>query len=653
MLNSGIALTVAVTAAIQSIVNKQVMPVLKKMASVVKSDFQKNVEPLGKHFEQYLSRTYEKHSILNTLVFRNQQKKLRDLYIPLSLIREGVERSQKEDVILVDGYPKEFISQYRRVLITDTAGMGKSTMTKIMFLSAIDMEAGIPFYVELRKLSKSHTLLDEIRDQLNSLTEEFNDDLMRAFFQAGGFIFFFDGFDEIALSERKEVTEDIKRFIEKAPDNYYILTSRFEQALAGFGDFLSMNIRPLTKNEAYNLLTRYDSNGNTSAQLIEKLESGQYNKINDFLKNPLLVSLLFIGFEYKPEIPLKIHLFYDQVYEAYFNTHDLSKDAHFTREKKSGLDMADFAKVLRSIGFICLNKHRLEFSREDFLEILGMAGKLSCLQIKSTEALMHDLLHSVPLFRQDGINYKWVHKSMQEYYAADYINRDSGNKKEQVLKKIYQSQNINNYLNIIELYSDLDSRSFNQIFVLPILNDFIDYLESPVMVDNPEMESRILRRRQMIYNRDTFFYLFTEKESKMPISEAFKLMHELVNVDAPQGGTTQSVISRQTTGITSGVLYVSAKYSRLSDLLRKKYPELTARIKTPFPLVPKFIHPGEVYHLTEEYLIDNPAAYDELDFLLLRSGNNFMSYDKAKILREMINKTLVENEDVFNDLLSV
>ena len=646
---SGIEM-IAVTAAIQSIIKNQVLPALSKMASAVKMDFNKNVEPLGTHFEQYLSRTYQKHSILNTLVFRNQQKRLRDLYIPLSLIREGVEKPNEEDVITINEYPNDFIMRYKRVLITDTAGMGKSTLTKVMFLSAIDKEAGIPFYVELRKLSKNHTLLDEIRDQLNSLTEDFNDELMRAFFVGGGFIFFFDGLDEVSLSERGVVIDDIKRFIEKAPDNYYILTSRFEQALAGFGDFLSMKICPLTKEDAYSLLKRYDLQGDTSSHLIERLESGQYYKIRDFLKNPLLVSLLFIGFEYKPEIPQKIHLFYDQVFEAYFNSHDLSKDGHYIREKKSGLDMADFAKVLRSIGFICLSKHRLEFSREDFLDVLGMAGKLSCLPIESTEDLMHDLLHAVPLFCLDGVNYKWVHKSMQEYYAADYINRDSGSNKEKLLNGIFQSVDISNYMNILELYSDLDSSSFNRLIVLPFLDNFISYLESPINVSNPEIEHRIRRRRQLIYNNETFLYSFTEEESKMSTSDAFQRMYQLVDVDVPSGLMRHSIITHSVSGLDKGAVYLSGKYSRLTALILLKFPELKARNSMPVPSG-RYIERGKMYHLTEDLSINDLAEYDELDSFALQVVDRNMDYVKAKQVRESIVVALRENEGVFEDLL--
>ena len=149
--------------------------------------------------------------------------------------------------------------RYSSILITDTAGMGKSTLTKRAFLDVIENGYGIPIYIELRRLSKGKTVLMEIQEQVNSLTKEFNPQLLLEFIQTGGFIFFFDGYDEISLNERSFVTSDIQNFISKAGHNVFVMTSRPEQALTSFGDFQMFSINPLTKKEAFELLRRYDT----------------------------------------------------------------------------------------------------------------------------------------------------------------------------------------------------------------------------------------------------------------------------------------------------------------------------------------------------------------------------------------------------------
>ena len=300
---------------INSLVNNIITPKIKDFAEKIHIAYNELLIPRGEHFEEYLYRTYKKYSIINTLVFKNEQRLLKDLYLPLTLSKEEQQRSKEQ--FKIEEYPIELIRQYNNILITDTAGMGKSTLTKLLFLNVIEKGYGIPIYIEMRRLKKDRPILQEIQEQINSLSKEFDVKLLLKFIQTGGFVFFLDGYDEISVDERCFVTSNIQDFISKAGNNIFIMTSRPEQALACFGDFQRFTINPLTKKEAFELLRKYDKQGTTSKQLIEVLKSGQYEMINEFLKNPLLVSLLYAAFDYKQTIPLKKHIFYRQVYDAY------------------------------------------------------------------------------------------------------------------------------------------------------------------------------------------------------------------------------------------------------------------------------------------------------------------------------------------------
>ncbi len=62
-------------------------------------------------------------------------------------------------------------------------------------------------------------------------------------------------------------------------------------------------------------------------------------------------------------------MFYRQVYEAFFEKHDLSKGigAH---QKRSGLDVDDFSRVLRYVGYVCLKKIGVKFDKETILNVI-------------------------------------------------------------------------------------------------------------------------------------------------------------------------------------------------------------------------------------------------------------------------------------------
>ena len=134
--------------------NNIIKPKIDKFVETCGLKYDELFIPRGEHFEEYLYRTYKKYSIINTLVFKNERRLLRDLYIPLTL-RKDTCQNHHETQIRIEGYPKELIDEYNKILITDTAGMGKSTLMKLLFLCVIENGCGIPIYIEMRRLRKA------------------------------------------------------------------------------------------------------------------------------------------------------------------------------------------------------------------------------------------------------------------------------------------------------------------------------------------------------------------------------------------------------------------------------------------------------------------------------------------------------------------
>lgn len=459
---------------IGNLVDNLITPKIQQFAKKCNITYNEIMIPRGEHFEEYLHRTYKKYSILNTLVFKNERRALKELYIPLTLAKTDSQTREKES-LKIDKYPVELVKKYNKILITDTAGMGKSTLSKLMYLDIIDNGYGIPIYIEARRLRKERSVIQEIQEQISSLSKDFDTSLLLKFIQSGGFIFFFDGYDEISPEEKSIVTTNIQEFASKAGNNIFILTSRPEQALSSFGDFQRFTIKPLAKKEAYELLRKYDSQGTTSKKLIEELKTGKYEGINDFLQNPLLVSLLFAAFDYKQIIPLKKHIFYRQVYDAYFDSHDLSKGDNYIHDKASGLDIDDFNRVLRSIGYNCLRRQRNEFEKDELLHIINDSKEFCNNLSFSSSDFLNDIISAVPLFCQDGQYYRWVHKSMQEYFAAQFIYQDSKNNQDAILNALVKSDNLESYLNLLDLYYDIDNYGFNKNITLTICEKYIEF----------------------------------------------------------------------------------------------------------------------------------------------------------------------------------
>lgn len=439
---------------------------------------EKNVLKLKYQMSDYLAKTRAQCSIINSLAFPNILKKVNDIYVPLTL--STLDSREENEYIVRRG--DHFLNQFKNILIIDNAGMGKSTLMKKIVIDAIDYSNEIPIYIELRTLTN-----DSITEQVNKLIglDNVNDN---SILRKIPFMYFFDGVDEIPFDIKNDLIKRIKTFSDEMVNSRIIITSRPDQSLLELHSFNRFKIKPLDIVQSYNLIRLYDANsskiGNSlilSNKLISEIKSMKERDntaVLEFLTTPLYVSLLFCSYKYKPVIPRRKDLFYSQVFEALFETHDLSKETGYVRKKESGLDITDFSIILRRLAFWCLkNNGRLEFSRAELEKILtDITGKLKGISVKPI-SFINDLTYSVPLFIKEGALYRWSHKSLMEYFCAEFICIEVKDKRDELLLKMYESNSSVKFKNIIELCSDIDYDSFRKSILNQCLFEYFEQSE--------------------------------------------------------------------------------------------------------------------------------------------------------------------------------
>jgi hypothetical protein len=481
---------------------KLLQPLVSKLEKEVSVQAQLAYHRFVNTYTEYLKNSAVRHSYFNSVVFKNEQRKLLDYYQPLTLIQ-----GRTEDKIVADHYPKTIIDEIQNILIVDTAGMGKTTLLKFLFLNCITQEAGIPVFVELRKLSKKQSLLKFVLEQLSDIEGGISKDLFFKILSSGDFVFFLDGYDEIPENERSTVTSSIQQFMEKTPGNKFIMTSRDEAGLAAFSQFQRYTIQPLKQNEAFSLLKKYSGESELATKLIEKLQQPENYAIHEFLTNPLLTSLLFKSFEFKHAIPLKKHIFYRQVYESLYETHDLTKEGGaFQRAKRCGLDIDKFAKILKCLGAVTYKAEKVEFSKEEALSFIAMAKTLAVEQKSVTSDILHDLTHTVPLLVQDGNYIRWSHRSIQEYFAAQYICESAPEKRIEILLKHVNDRDFSKHVNLLLLCADMDKPSFDQSIGSKIAEELlIEYRNSYQELNGLIEENELSRRKKAVTGKHAFY----------------------------------------------------------------------------------------------------------------------------------------------------
>lgn len=562
-------LLTAASPLIKAVVDTYVTPKLENIKKRFSTDYKKYHIPTEEHFSEYFHRTYKRVSLINTLVFNNSEKYLKDIYIPLTLLYKT--DREVEHRFKINSFPSRLLAKSEKILITDNAGMGKSTLVKKIFLDTIDQKKGIPIIVELRRLSKDKTIVIEIQEQINSLVKDFDNNLLLELLSEGGFVILLDGYDEIQLSERDKVTIDIQSFISKASNNKFILTSRPENALTGFGDFKEVKIEPLKRKEAFELLRKYDKKGSISSLLIKKLEETEMENVFEFLTNPLLVSLLFTAFKHKQTIPFKKYIFYRQVYDANFELHDLTKGDSFRHHKYCKLEIDDFHRVLRHIGISCLqNNQRIEFNKDEILFLIKNA-KSFCVNLTFNESdFLKDLISTVPIFTQDGIYYRWAHKSLQEYFAAQFIYHDAKDQQYSLLMQMYNNNSVDKFINILDLYYDIDPKTFRFTILHSYLKTFKNHVDTTFTQSNELISvDEINFRRELYFLAEPFMYKITDEEE----SVVHDNIDNMINRFCEDKRTTGSIESINYDNRLFCLINFKVKDS-LSRLLVQKIPEL-------------------------------------------------------------------------------
>jgi len=643
------------------IVDKWLTPKFEEFVENKKSDGKLLAHTMETKFSEYLTRSFEKQSYVRTLVFQNLQKRLDDLYVPLTLETEGTSAT----TVQVVGYPTSLIPTYKRVLITDTAGMGKSTILRYLFLECIRNTAGVPLFIELRHLSPEHPILDHICDEINAIDRDFDHTLLLKLISRGDFVFFLDGYDEIPLAYRDIVTSDVQRFLAKAGSNHVVISSRPESALVTFADFRRFTIKSLRRAEAFDLLRKYGNDSGTVTRLISSLKSKQHLGVREFLTNPLLVSLLFLAYHYRAAIPIRKPTFYRQVFDALFQGHDLTKPGSFVREKKSGLDYESFERVLRSLAYQTVKLGKVEYEDVELLQYINVAKSSlpGISDFKETDFLS-DLKSAVPLFVCEGSYYRWQHKSIQEYFAAQFICIDAKAKQSDILRRMVSSPHFRQYINVLDLCYDIDFKAVRNSILRDMIEQFIVYSETTYQSFRAaEYTTRAIDIRRSLCFRYRYFLA----------PQVYEIPHMFVDLSGEReqqmndwgrsigylDSTTEVVCMGA--GIDGQFVTATEARGRLVEVLAEKpldiithLPKRSDRKRQEHPVLPLIPNAGVIVLDDIRLPINQPGAFDAVNDRLLEctigDDNVFIDVDKCRSMLVTIEQSI--KAEVNDELLS-
>jgi hypothetical protein len=552
----------------------------RRLADWIEKEYltKKTSEALLKNLSSAVSEQSIDCASVKPLAFGGASVRLESIYIPLTLTPLN---HDSKPFPIIDNY--NIFSSSRHILIEDRAGMGKSTVCRKIYLNILRKTDEIPLFIELRRIGKD-PLLKYIKDLV-----DIPDKVGFSLLDKLPITFIFDGLDEVRSDFRDDLIEELIQFCQERQNEKIVISSRSESFLSVFTSFATYSIQELNQEEAFSLFKKYDVKGDVYPHLIDGLEREQSTSINEYLTTPLYVSLLFLAYKHKPLLPQKKSSFYSQVFEALFESHDLSKQAGFIREKKSGLDSSDFKTILRRLGFWCLNNNlRVEFDRHSLEVVIDeIVGEISNIDV-NTSRFINDLVSAVPVFTKEGANYRWSHKSLMEYFASTFICYDTKEKQEDVLRAVFDSSNFYSYLNILELCADIDFATFRRVLIEPVFNDFVS--------SSQKISSEKIHQHELLYGRKVYVKTVDPDELlkiKLSLLDIFDLDPRKINITEHR--ILQRVVAKDPAKMLVSIVFES-KYRAIMDIaaaalsnkaMNKRAPELDIKAEDLFDLQKK------------------------------------------------------------------
>ena len=393
---------------------------LNAIIDFVKSKYGKAQVQIGLVFDRYLENATQRYNQIRTLATGTTPRNIigeDSLYVSIGLNYNGTEI----DTSTVDS----LLEISNNLLILGTGGVGKSMLTRYLFLDTAKYGGYVPVLIELRRIgsqsSEQLSILDLIYGCMKDFDVELPKDQFEYSLQLGKYLFLFDGFDEVKSSLAKETAYAIQTFSAKYPKNSFIVTSRPRTETSPLETYTVLESMPFSKTQAVDLASRIWEEDEKTKEFCQQLDEILYEKHRDFAENPLLLTMMFLTFMRNSSIPDHLSDFYQKAYDALYSAHDNQDKGCYKRDFQcKTLDENEFKQILSHFCFQSYFKEIYEFSEEKIICYLqNSLQKFGFAQIKAIDYLK-DLRNVVCMIVKDGEIYRFSHRSFQAYFAACY-----------------------------------------------------------------------------------------------------------------------------------------------------------------------------------------------------------------------------------------
>lgn len=362
-------------------------------------------------------------------------------------------------------------------IISGVGGMGKSMLIKHLLFDNINMYdryEKIPIFIQAKDYdNNTKSLYDFIKENVSIYSDKVTKNLDEIL-NNGNATILLDGFDEINNDIKLKFEKDIEQFINKYSSNQFIITSRPFDNFSYFDRFTVFHVEPFDLDKAIVLINKLDFRNDDSKiknEFVNKLKTSFWYSHSDFIKNPLLLTILLLTYEQYGEVPSKMHQFYNKAYSVLTREHDATKSG-YNRQFSTKLDADSFKEIFAEFCIKSYVDTKYSFKEADieeyFYKISDIKNKIIDIKLKD---FVRDITSTTNLMYFENGEYSFLHRTFQEYFSMYFISKQKDKFLLPLVMKINDKKSVVQNTNALNMLYDMIPDRFDEYIILPYLSD--------------------------------------------------------------------------------------------------------------------------------------------------------------------------------------
>ena len=379
------------------------------------------------------------------------------------------------------------------LLFEGIAGQGKSIFMRYLCIKELEAGKVIPVFMELRRMSEGDKLKDLLYLKLRELGFDIDDTIFKFLCSNSNIVFLLDGFDEVPDRMNLPLINEIEEITSAYGGIRIIISSRPDSGIEFLSTFSVIKLDHVRNNEYKEIVNKLSEDPQASKSLIEQVDNHKSN-IKELLCTPLMITLLVLTYKAYQKVPEQLSDFFETMFHLLLQRHDGTKPG-FRREKKCNLNDMEYQKIFEALCYFIKDKGQ-SYKLPLLYSIADKAVKNTNIDV-DPQKFISDINKITCLLLYEGKEYRFLHKSIQEYFAASFIKY----KPESVAIKFYTNLIADGYKweQEILFMEDIDKYRFYKYYYIPLSKNILNMQSKQIL-----KKAKIKYIENIIKNTDVY-----------------------------------------------------------------------------------------------------------------------------------------------------